>query len=140
MEKYCPFCNVKKELILAETEYSIVFINENPAIPGHLLVVPRVHAISFIDSVFTDVMVADLFVTARKAAVIGNCVINNTGMNGLFNVGKVAGQNVKHFHFHLFFRNEGDNLVNMQRIEREGEKLKKDEVAFLKEVFEKNYR
>lgn len=106
----CLFCKiVKGELpssTVLETDDAVAFLDINPVIPGHLLVVPKAHHADITE------LPADLaghvgsllprLCRAVKAAT------GAEGLNVVVNNGRVAGQTVGHGHWHVIPRFEDD--------------------------------
>jgi histidine triad (HIT) family protein len=106
----CIFCKIVAGQIpsakVLETESAIAFLDINPVAPGHLLLVPKEHSETLLDTapeVLTSV-VADLPRLARAVLAATGA----PGLNVLQNNGREAGQVVNHVHFHLIPRKPGD--------------------------------
>jgi histidine triad (HIT) family protein len=92
-DKSCPFCDRIAHGVYDRHSLSTVsFEPLNPVIPGHLLIVPRMH-------------VADATVSLGIAAELGK------PCNLITSVGTAATQTVRHLHFHLVPRRVGDGLT-----------------------------
>jgi diadenosine tetraphosphate (Ap4A) HIT family hydrolase len=105
----CPFCGI------VETEsYRIVRADATTAVllasyqmrPGHLLVVPRRHVVSFRE--LCDDELTELFLCARWAARVLVASGIADGVNIAVNDGLAAGQTVLHVHVHVLPRHQGD--------------------------------
>lgn len=100
----CPFCNYSgPSPILAGDATSIVIEPLNPVVPGHVLVIPRVHVEHFAEDigVSRSVMgVAALWAWSH----MGEC-------NLITSRGRAASQSVMHLHVHLVPRVAGDGLA-----------------------------
>lgn len=105
----CIFCKIANGGISADTVYEDadfrVILDLNPAVPGHVLVIPKEH--------YDDVCQLDMEI-ARKvlplAARMGAAMktaLHCDGFNLVQNNGEAAGQTVKHFHMHVIPRYEG---------------------------------
>lgn len=122
--KDCVFCKIiNGEInakIVAENERAIAFLDAFPVSDGHVLVIPKKH---FIDLGLCDEdYLVDVIKLAKKVSNnIEDCKkLNPWGFNYLSNQGKIAGQEIMHFHLHVIpkyikdkgfvFRNEKDNL------------------------------
>lgn len=105
----CPFCD--QDVSLADgvfLENALVYVREDkfPVSPGHLLVIPRRHAVDWFDlSADEQAAVADLINRAK-------CWLDEQhrpdGYNIGMNCGRAAGQTVMHMHCHLIPRYHGD--------------------------------
>ena len=85
-----------------ETDHSLAFHDINPLAPIHVLVIPKGKYVSWDD--FTanagDVEIADLVRTVGEVARMTGA--DAQGYRVLSNVGKRGGQEVPHFHVHIF--------------------------------------
>lgn len=110
----CIFC----KLLAGELPMSLVFQDEycfavldiDPINPGHVLVVPKLHAASLAD--LDDVVGAHMFNAARQvaAAMRKTSEIQCEGVNLFLADGAVAGQDVFHAHLHIRPRFSGDEV------------------------------
>jgi histidine triad (HIT) family protein len=111
-EPDCPFCKiVAGELpatIVAEDEFTVAFMDFNPATRGHLLVVPRRHSANLL-----EIEPEALAAVSLAAQRLARSVTENLGADGvnLINLcGSTAWQTVFHFHVHVIPRYQGDPL------------------------------
>lgn len=112
--KDCLFCKiVKKEspsYIIYEDEKFISFLDINPKVLGHCLIIPKKHC----DNIYTYTeTTGENIINAIKTV----CVMlkENTGCEGLNiiqNNGRIAGQIINHIHFHIMPRFEKDIGIN----------------------------
>lgn len=93
----CVFC----EKFDGRSESVISFEPLNPVTKGHLLVVPRVHAIDFADR--PEVSAFVMGHAALLAKKIGNC-------NIITSIGEDATQSIFHLHVHIIPRRKYDGL------------------------------
>ena len=99
----CVFCKiVTKEIpaiIVFEDEYSIAFMDINPATDGHTLVIPKAHFENLL-----DIEPAVLTAVTQSTQVVAQAVFRALAPQGMrvaqFN-GAGAGQTVFHYHVHL---------------------------------------
>jgi histidine triad (HIT) family protein len=108
----CLFCRIVAGEIpsarVDEDERTVAFMDINPATRGHLLVVPREHAVDLL-----EVPDADLEACARTAQRLARRVKERLGADGvnlLNSCGPAAWQTVFHFHVHVIPRYAGDPL------------------------------
>ena len=109
----CIFCRISSgELpasVVYEDERTIAFLDIQPITPGHVLVVPKVHAESLVDLSPEDaaqvMRVGQLMDRALRASEL-RC----EGVNLFVADGKAAGQEVGHVHLHVFPRFEEDGF------------------------------
>jgi histidine triad (HIT) family protein len=111
-EPDCLFCKIVAGEIpsarVDEDERTVAFMDINPATRGHLLVVPREHAVDLL-----EVPDADLEACARTAQRLARRVKERLGADGvnlLNSCGPAAWQTVFHFHVHVIPRYAGDPL------------------------------
>jgi histidine triad (HIT) family protein len=98
----CLFCRiVRREIpaqVVHEDEQALVFKDVNPQAPTHLLVVPKRHLGSLLDSVEGDAaLLGHLQRTACRVAEKARL----SSFRLVTNNGKAAGQSVDHLHYHL---------------------------------------
>jgi histidine triad (HIT) family protein len=113
-ETPCVFCSIAAGDLPAvkvhEDERTIAFMDINPSVRGHVLVIPRAHCVDL-----RDVGAEDLAACAQTAQHIARRVVeafDADGVNLLQNTGRAAGQAVFHFHLHVLPRHRGDGLRN----------------------------
>ena len=94
----CVFCKiVNKEIpadVVLETERVLVFKDVNPQAPVHLLVIPKAHMEKL--EQLAGVMDEMIKAIARAASSQGL-----SSYRLVLNMGKQAGQEVPHLHFHV---------------------------------------
>jgi histidine triad (HIT) family protein len=126
----CIFCAIVEgrspSANVYEDEHSIAFMDINPALDGHTLVIPRAHIRDLWEIGEEDaakVMAASVRVAAqiRKA-------LEPDGINIMHATGVVAFQSVFHFHLHLIPRYAGDP-IKMPFVPRPGDRTKIAEIA-----------
>jgi histidine triad (HIT) family protein len=108
----CLFCKIVAGEIpstrVHEDERTIAFMDINPGTRGHLLVIPRAHAIDLL-----EIADEDLEACARTAKLMAARVkerLHADGVNLLNSCGQAAWQTVFHFHIHVIPRYGGDPL------------------------------
>jgi histidine triad (HIT) family protein len=90
-------------------EWTVVFMDIQPVVPGHMLVVPRAHAPFLADLQPEDG--ARLFrVGQQAAAALRESDLRCDGVNFFLADGAAAGQEIFHVHLHVFPRYEGDGF------------------------------
>jgi histidine triad (HIT) family protein len=132
MENGCAFCEIAAgrddtvEIVCSDPKW-VAFFPDNPATPGHTLVIPREHV--------RDLWVADLALgTALFEAVskVGNAIwhaVAPEGMNLITSSGEAAEQTVFHLHFHLVPRWAEDRLDIWPPKEAMAKEVKEDLAA-----------
>ncbi|MCI0706847.1 MAG: HIT family protein [Ignavibacteriae bacterium] len=108
----CIFCHIIARKLSAEILYenddAISILDIQPIHFGHALVIPKRHCRDFLalsPDAFHGVMDA-VHVVSRALSRS----LNLDGFNIFSNNGKIAGQSVFHFHFHITPRYQNDNI------------------------------
>jgi len=96
---------LRKEIpanIVYEDEYALAFHDVNPKTPIHILVIPKGEYISFFD--FSEKASPELMHGFTKAIhhVIKSFDLQKEGFRVLSNHGSHGGQEVPHYHVHIF--------------------------------------
>ena len=109
----CTFCAIIQGLAPASMVYadeqSIAFMDIQPVLTGHLLVIPRIHIANLAD--MDPDMGAHLFRVGMKlAAALRRSALQCKGINFFLADGEAAGQDVFHVHLHILPRFQGDNF------------------------------
>ena len=100
----CIFCRIVAGDLPAEevasSPLTFAFRDVNPAMPTHVLVVPRRHieSAATIDPADADVL-SEMFQTARRVAELEG--LADRGWRLVFNVGDDARNSVPHLHLHV---------------------------------------
>lgn len=112
MENECVFCKiVKGEIstkIIYENDNFFSMLDQNQKHKGHSLVIPKKHFETVLD--LPNTLGSELVECIKKTALILMKDYDSTGFNVLSNNFESAEQYVKHVHFHIFPRKEGDNV------------------------------
>ena len=108
----CVFCEILRGESPASFTYQddsvIAFMDVQPITHGHMLVVPREHAVLMGDLNETAAM--RTFRVARKLAEVARHTLGATGVNLFVADGEVAFQDVPHFHAHVIPRYPKDGF------------------------------
>jgi histidine triad (HIT) family protein len=132
----CLFCKIiAKQIpsdIVYEDENVFAFLDINPVNPGHALVVPKKHSQDLLDA--DPQSLQSLIVGTQKVAQAITKALGISGFNFMQNNGAVAGQVVKHLHFHIIPRNPTDGLELWH-----GKKLAEGESALLAKKIRDNF-
>lgn len=106
-QKDCIFCNIPREDILFEDDYSVVIPDKFPVTPLHSLVIPKRHVLDYFELSDGELLSVNNNLRALRESILGsdNAV---QGFNIGVNSGAVAGQTVFHCHIHLIPRRAGD--------------------------------
>lgn len=109
----CIFCQIvaggSPATFVHEDDEVVAFLDINPVTPGHLLVVPRMHAPSLAE--VSDDLANQMFATARHmAAALRASELRCDGVNLFYADGEAAFQEVFHSHLHVIPRFVGDGF------------------------------
>ena len=102
----CPFCHLDPAADLLADGPWAAFLDRFPVSPGHTLLVPRRHLVSFMDldeSERGSVIESLHGIIAQLRAEFAP-----DGFNVGINDGRAAGQTVMHLHVHVIPRYDGD--------------------------------
>ncbi len=128
--KPCIFCSIargqvqQKQIVYRDSSV-VAFMSHAPANPGHVLVIPLVHAKEL--TAVPDSTTRNMLSVARKiAAAIKQTDIKADGFQFQINSGEAAGQEVLHCHLHVKPRYIGE-ILNAQHIKSPASEL--DETA-----------
>jgi diadenosine tetraphosphate (Ap4A) HIT family hydrolase len=120
----CVFCAIEAGRAEASLAYAddtvIAFMDIRPVTPGHLLVVPRVHA-SCLDDLPEHVGAHMWRIAHRLARSMRHSGLRTEGVNLFLADGEAAGQEVFHVHLHVLPRYPGDGFrlqIDAQHPER----------------------
>ncbi len=111
MKNNCIFCRIANGEIPAEkiweNEDFMAILDIHPVGEGHSLVIPKKH---FDDLTKLNKDFSSKYIGALQEVVkILTAKYKCRGFNVVLNNGEVAGQVVKHVHFHILPRKKGDN-------------------------------
>jgi histidine triad (HIT) family protein len=106
----CSLARRKAEVsVVYEDERTVVFMDIQPVVRGHMLVVPRAHAPYLADLDPEDG--AEVFKAGqRAAAALRSSTLRCEGVNFFLADGEVAGQEIFHAHLHVIPRYTGDGF------------------------------
>jgi len=106
----CVFCKIAKGEIDSERIYEndnfFSIPDANPVVDGHSLIISKKHFKTFLD--MPDSLGPELSDCIKKTALKLVEKYNAEGFNIVSNINEVAGQVVKHIHFHIIPRKKGD--------------------------------
>ena len=113
MKNNCIFCAIAAGEIpsfkIYEDDAFLAYLDINPFSKGHTLVIPKRHASDIVAA--DDDTLAELIVRVKKVAAHVKEALGCDGFNILQNNGEAAGQTVRHIHFHIVPRWNGDPLA-----------------------------
>jgi diadenosine tetraphosphate (Ap4A) HIT family hydrolase len=109
----CLFCRLVagdgEVSVVEEAERTVTFMDIQPVVRGHVLVVPRAHATFLADLDPEDG--AEVFRAGqRAAAALRASSLRCEGVNLFLADGEAAGQDVFHVHLHVIPRYDGDGF------------------------------
>jgi len=109
----CIFCQIIAGVAPASFVYednlACAFMDTQPVNPGHLLVVPRVHARAMGD-LPAEIARHMMAVAQRLMKAMRSAPLCCEGVNLLLADGEAAGQEVDHVHLHVIPRYKGDGF------------------------------
>ncbi len=108
----CIFCRIVERLapaeVLFENETAIGILDRSPIHFGHALIIPKAHCETFLE-VPAPSMQGIMEATTRVTDALVS-TLRLEGFNIFCNNGRVAGQSVFHFHWHITPRYADDNI------------------------------
>ena len=135
------FCDILKGAALASFVYQddicFVIMDIKPINPGHVLVIPNVHAESMIN-VEPQVMRHMMSIAQNLSISLRYSSVQCDGINLFLCDGVHAGQDVFHLHLHVIPRFQNDGYCWNMISQRDYQRKDLDDVAHnLKEVYKK---
>lgn len=107
MKKTCPFCDSNvSNIMFSESESFMAIYNIAPILPGHSLIIPKKHLVSFME--FSDEELSEFIIFSRKVTKQVLKAFNCEGFDFSIQEKKEAGQTINHFHMHIIPRKPGD--------------------------------
>jgi histidine triad (HIT) family protein len=119
MSDECIFCEILRGNSPASFAYQddtvVAFMDVQPITHGHMLVVPREHAVLMAD--VNETVAMRTFRVARKLSSVVRSTLGAGGVNLFVADGEIAFQDVPHFHVHVIPRypNDGFSLTFSDR-------------------------
>jgi histidine triad (HIT) family protein len=109
----CIFCQIISDELPSSVVYRdedvIAFLDIQPVNPGHVLVVPRVHAES-LEDLSAEIAAHMMTVAQHIMTGLRKTDLRCEGINLFLADGSVAGQEVPHVHLHVIPRFSGDGF------------------------------
>ena len=113
MKNNCIFCAIAAGEIpsfkVYEDDVVLAYLDINPFSKGHVLVIPKEHTEGLLDT--PDATLSAVIARVKKVAAHIKEKLGCDGFNILQNNGEAAGQTVRHIHFHIVPRWNGDPLA-----------------------------
>ena len=100
MNNDCIFCNLPKQATIIENELAFAIFDKFPKSKGHTLILPKRHAENFFDITDEEMLAIKQLAFQMKDKLKSE---DDTILGFKFqtNIGKAAGQEIMHCHFHL---------------------------------------
>ena len=133
MADQCVFCDIVAGTSPASWVYQddtvVAFMDIQPITRGHMLVLPREHAVLMTDINETAAM--RTFRVARKLASVARHTLGASGVNLIVMDGESAFQDVPHFHVHVIprYAKDGFGLTFPSSYERPPARAQLDAIA-----------
>jgi histidine triad (HIT) family protein len=109
----CVFCQIVKGespvSLVYEDDIISVFPTLEPINPGHLLIIPKKHA-PYLSDLEEETASHIMIMASRLALAIRRSKFKCEGINIFVADGEAAGQDVFHFHLHVYPRFNGDGF------------------------------
>ncbi len=103
----CIFCTNKiHQHSFLESKNFIAIYNIAPILPGHSLIIPKVHSTSFME--LSNELLSELSVFSKKATSLLQKAFNTKDFNWTIQDGESAGQTLMHLHLHIIPRKHKD--------------------------------
>ena len=99
----CIFCNLPKQATIIENELAFAIYDKFPKTKGHTLILTKRHAENFFE-ITDEEMLAIKQLTVQMKEMLLSEDESIQGFNVKTNIGKIAGQEIMHCHFHLIPR------------------------------------
>ena len=110
----CIFCAIVAGTAaadrIAEDEHTVSFMDINPVNPGHVLTVPRKHAVDIWD--LTTGEAANLMAAVHRVCDQIRQALDPPGLDLFVANGEAGGQTVFHVHVHSIPRSPGDSWID----------------------------
>lgn len=103
----CPFCALGAKRIVLANELAAVIRDAHPVSPGHTLIIPKRHVVSFFETSGEEREAMLALLDSAKRGLDEK--FHPEGYNIGINDGKAAGQTVPHVHLHLIPRYAEDS-------------------------------
>ncbi len=127
----CIFCKIAagevEAEVLFENDYAVAFLDANPLVDGHTVVIPKQHFGRFSD--LTEETATGLFAVVRE---VNDAILSGLGADGSnigLNDGEAAGQAIPHTHVHIIPRYAGDGGGSLHSIVKRSPEVELEEVA-----------
>lgn len=129
----CVFCKIAVGEIpchkVYEDKHGLAFLDVKPHARGHVVIIPKKHAVGIFDLADGDArnLISSVVNTMKRIQQ----ALQPDGFNVGWNQGTAAGQVVPHLHLHIFPRYNGDGGGSMHSIVRNPGEMSVESVARL---------
>ena len=111
MAEDCEFCRIARgegdAHTLYEDDRTVAFLDENPAVEGHALVIPKAHRESVLGAQAAST--GAVFETVRAVSNALSAAVDPDGFSVFHSTGSLVG-NVEHAHVHVVPRFDDDEV------------------------------
>ena len=121
MAEDCIFCKIvsgeMKTDFVYEDDNFVAFLDINPVVEGHTLVIPKKHFKTLLD--IPNTLGNEMLEAVKKVSLDLIKNKKGDGINVFTNIHESAGQIVHHAHLHIIPRSKGDGVriaVNLKKI------------------------
>lgn len=112
MEKDCIFCKIISGELPSckayEDENFLAFMDINPAVRGHTLIIPKYHCKNILDT--PDDVATNFYTVIKKVSIAVKSAFDAEGIFIFQQNEKAAGQEVFHSHVHIVPRYKNDDF------------------------------
>ncbi|PRP84503.1 hypothetical protein PROFUN_05838 [Planoprotostelium fungivorum] len=122
--------NLDATQVFFRSKYSLGIVNLMPAVPGHVMIIPKRKVERFAD--MTAEELSDMMISSQIVAKVVTSLWPSTSMNMAIQDGPDSGQTVQHVHLHIMPRRPGDFARNddiYQEIEKPRVRRSSQEMA-----------
>jgi bis(5'-adenosyl)-triphosphatase len=103
----CPFCSPDNQgIAFASSRSFLALYNIAPILPGHTLIIPRMHIKSL--RFLSDELISEFFQFSRKVTEILLKYYKADAFDWSLQDNEAAGQTVQHLHLHIIVRHPSD--------------------------------
>jgi histidine triad (HIT) family protein len=130
----CIFCKIINKEIpcykIYEDEFVLAFLDINPVVVGHTLVVPKKHFENIFD--IEDKYLERIITVSSKISLKMKEVLGIEGINLYQANGSIAGQTVFHFHLHVLPQKQGESVDFVKWMGKFTKKMNKEQFEEIK--------
>jgi len=125
----CIFCKIANKEIpcykIYEDDLVLAFLDINPVVAGHVLVIPKKHFENIFD--IEEGYLKSIIGAAKTISIKMKESLGVEGVNLYQANGSIAGQTVFHFHLHILPQTAGDRVDFVKWMGKITKKLEKEE-------------